>query len=228
MDQLVDLMSICSCMWIFGWNTCLKEVTSYLVLIWLWNYDIYYRYIVTTCITCTSTAHCLHYTCAATMQTLPGCFGFAVESTPCLFRLYPRVATRSEISISESFPCYGWCIGSSSIMPKTLKTQEQCSELEWDFWFVLGFHLRSLSFVPAIDNFNQQFLESSFESFTFWSSLGSSPPWRSVRPQEMRGLEIRWKQSLDKRRREEEEDSWTYQDSKTAHQMRYTMTLWCQ
>lgn len=35
----------------------------------------------------------------------------------------------------------------------------------------------------------------------------------------MRGLEIRWKQSLDKRRREEEEDSWTYQsyqDSKTA------------
>lgn len=94
-----------------------------------------------------------------TVQTLLGYFRFAVESTPCLFRLHPRVATRSEISISESFPCYGWCIGSSSIMPKTLKAQEQCSELEWDFWFDLGFHLRSLSFVPAIDNFHQQFLD---------------------------------------------------------------------
>ena len=124
-------MSICSCMWSFCWNTCLKEVTSYLVLIWLRNYDrfslyiyicIYYRYIVPTCtIICTSTAQCLRYTCAVgvvffqlyifflfftTMQTLPGCFGFAVESTPCVFSLYPHVATRSEISIIESFPCW--------------------------------------------------------------------------------------------------------------------------
>ena len=107
MDQSIDLILICSCLWIFVGIRVLKKW----LVTWHW-YDsetmiyIYYRYIVTTCITCTSTAYCLHYTCAATMQTLPGCFGFAVESTPCLFRLYPRVATRSEISISESFPCW--------------------------------------------------------------------------------------------------------------------------
>lgn len=52
MDQLVDLMLICSCMWNFCWNTCLKEVISYLVLIWLWNYDRIYLYIYIIDILC--------------------------------------------------------------------------------------------------------------------------------------------------------------------------------
>ena len=121
-------MSICSCMWSFCWNTCLKEVTSYLVLIWLRNYDRFslYIYIIDIlCLHAPSYVQVLHsvyvihvqwelfffqlyifFLFFTTMQTLPGCFGFAVGSTPCVFSLYPHVATRSEISIIESFPCW--------------------------------------------------------------------------------------------------------------------------
>ena len=158
MDQLIDLILICSCLWIFCWNSCLKEVTSYSALIWFWNYDIYI-YIIDILWVHASHVQVLHivyilhvqwklflspyFLFFTTMQTLLGYFRFAVESTPCLFGLYPRVATRSEISISESFLCYDWCIGSCSIMPKTPQNTRAVLWIRVRFliWFRLSFAL---------------------------------------------------------------------------------------